>query len=460
MTSAQLPFSSWRPLSGEIRERVVKVLDSIGERYRNPEEVCLRSKSIPTLEVDGFEIERWNDGILSNGYPGICLLLAQLDLLYPEDGWDQTGHMYLEKLQKLMEEMGMYDLSLYSGLAGVLIGIRALSRGGTRYQSMLNQVASWFEELAAERIPLYMEQWHSGHLKMSDYDTIMGFTGIGRIILFFYERPKMKELWGQIVGCFQLFCGDKNWEGQRIPFWHICAEHQFLQDEKRQYPKGNFNLSLSHGIAGPLALMSISVLQGVTSKEVNKEIPTLAEWLTKWQIESQVGTIWPGKVSFEEWEQSELSVGNTQYQRDSWCYGAPGIARSIWLAGKALQNDEWISLGLKAYLDIENRIDQNGGMASATVCHGLGGLLHLLQRMYSDTGNERLGALRDLLVERVLDMFDPNSIFGYYDVNFLNGDYKNIDEAGFLTGTAGIALVLASLISDRSPEWDAVLMIR
>lgn len=63
--------------------------------------------------------------------------------------------------------------------------------------------------------------------------------------------------------------------------------------------------------------------------------------------------IWPGRVSFEEWLEDQPSPGSTQNHRDSWCYGVPGIARSIWLAGQAARNEEWIETGLRAYLDIE-----------------------------------------------------------------------------------------------------------
>lgn len=80
--------------------------------------------------------------------------------------------------------------------------------------------------------------------------------------------------------------------------------------------------------------------------------------------------------------------------------------------------------------------------------------------MYSDTGHEQLGMMRDRLLEEVLDMFDTNSAFGFYDHSLLDGRLAEVDEAGFLNGSAGVALVLASLIGNENPDWDAALLIR
>ncbi|MNW67988.1 hypothetical protein D3C74_466740 [compost metagenome] len=57
-------------------------------------------------------------------------------------------------------------------------------------------------------------------------------------------------------------------------------------------------------------------------------------------------------------------------------------------------------------------------------------------------------------------MFDSNSLFGFYDHTLLEDRLEEVDEAGFLNGSAGVALVLASLIGDRSPDWDVAFLIR
>lgn len=449
----------WLPLEGNLRDRVSDVLKDIAEHFRDPNEVLQKSQNAK-LKVDGLEVERWIGESLSSGYPGICLLIGQLDQLEPNAGWDLIGHQYLKEIQRKLEETGLRDLSLYGGLSGILLAIRSLSRNGTRYQSMIDQIATWMEELASQRVKELITHWEQSHLQMGDYDTIMGLSGIGRIVLSFYDRPGMRDVWHHIVTWFQLFCVPKSLGTEKIPGWHISSQNQFLAYEKDKYPNGNFNLGISHGISGPIALMSIAIINGVQSKELGDKVHELTHWLVNWKVEGDKGVYWPGKVSYEEWKHGSLNNENLLFPRDSWCYGVPGIARSIWLASQALQNNEWSRIALQAYMDMEARIENNGGMISATLCHGLAGWLQLIQRMYSDTGEPTLGLMRDRLVESVLDFYDPTSKFGYHDVNLIDGKLLNLDEAGLLNGAAGVAIVLASLLGNESPEWDQILLIR
>lgn len=459
MTTTSYTCDNWIPVKGEMKDKISAVLQEITERYRDPDQVRLWMKKIPPIETDGMKIERWSDESLGSGFTGICLLMGQLDYLYPEDGWDLVGHQYLERIRMMVEQRGVHDLSLYSGLAGILLAIYSLSRNGTRYQGMLDTLASWFEEAALHSLSLHQVEWEKGQLQMSQYDTISGFTGVGRIAMLFPNRPAMRMVWEKTMDLFHVMCGEKNINGHTVPSWHISSEYQFQENEKLQYPQGNFNLGLSHGISGPLCFLSLSALHGVDSPLLINDIHRLAKFIHHWRVQDVEGMIWPGRVSFEEWLEDQPSPGSTQNHRDSWCYGVPGIARSIWLAGQAARNEEWIETGLRAYLDIEKRLYRKGGLSSSTLCHGIGGLLHLVQRMYSDTAHEQLGMMRDRLLEDVLDMFDTNSLFGFYDHSLLDGKLAEVDEAGLLNGSAGVALALASLIGNKNPDWDAAFLI-
>ncbi|MGG1643113.1 lanthionine synthetase C family protein [Paenibacillus sp. NRS-1782] len=460
MTTISYTCDNWIPVKGEMKDKISAVLQEIAKRYRDPDQVRLCMQKVPQIEADGTKIDRWSDESLASGFPGICLFMSELDRLYPDDGWDRVGHQYLERIRIILEQQGIHNASLYSGLSGILLAIHSLSRKGIRYQGMLDSLASWYEEIVSHKLTQYREEWENGRLQMSQYDTISGFAGIGRITMLFLNRPGMHLIWEQTIELFQIMCGEKNTSGYTLPAWHISPEYQFQEGEKLQYPQGNFNLGISHGVAGPLAFLSLSALHGAGAPLLKNDIHSLAQFINHWRIEEKEGMIWPGRVSFEEWMGDCLLPDSTQRYRDSWCYGVPGIARSIWLAGQAVHNEEWIETGLRAYLDIEKRLYRNGGLTSATLCHGVGGLLQLVQRMYSDTGHEQLGVIRDRLLEDVLNMFDSESLFGFYDHSLLDGRLVEVDEAGFLNGSAGVALVLASLIGEENPEWDAAFLIR
>ncbi|WNS41171.1 lanthionine synthetase C family protein [Paenibacillus sp. MMS20-IR301] len=455
----ELDKTIWRPITGPLRERALQVLLEIAERYKEPEKVRALMQQVPAEELDGISYERWRDLSLASGFPGICLLMGQLDQLYPDGGWDLVGHQYLGLVRQTIEAEGVYNLSLFNGLAGVLLAVQALSRGRTRYSGMINNLADLFEE----RIPYVLSEirvhWKAGVVRMGDYDVIQGLSGIGRVALLFSERPLMRSALESIVELFHLYCGEKHINGYTVPAWHVSSENQFLAEESSRYPNGNFNLGLSHGVSGPLAFLSISYSKGIMNDAVTADIYKLAEFLCKCAIQDENGIVFPGRVSFEEWVKEDLpSVGIDN--RDSWCYGAPGIARSLWLAGKALNNDKWLETGKRAYSTIANREPVSVKSNLGILCHGSSGLIHLLQRMYSETGDNSLLTLRDKHLEELLYLYEPESLFGYYDDSLREGTLTRVDEAGFLTGASGVALVLASLLGEQNPEWDLALMLQ
>lgn len=454
-----LSVNKWIPVEGKLSHEILLILRKIISKYKeykDPDDLYSLLIHGGNRGTEAIEQEYWTDGNLGSSSAGICLLMGKLDHLFPTEEWDIAGHKYLEHLKRNIEDKGIYDLSLYNGLAGILVGVRALSRNGTRYANMLNTLISLYEEMLIETVEFLKKRWRSEDVQMSEYDTISGLTGIGRVVLMFPERQKMKEIWGEIECLFHLFCGEKDFNGSSIPRWHIAASNQFHEHERLNYPNGNFNMGISHGIAGPLSLMSISVLQGLGSDRLLQDIYKLSEWLSSWIIHNQMGTFWPSRVSYEELQRGELNLENRGFRRDSWCYGVPGIARALWLAGSAVNNKEWSELALSAFLGIENRLSTLGGLTSAPVCHGVAGLIQSVQRMYSETGDKRLESMRDRLIRSILDMYEPEALFGYYDIN---EKFEKVNDPGFLNGNAGIALVLASLISDENPKWDSVLVI-
>ncbi|CAH8713152.1 lanthionine synthetase C family protein [Paenibacillus thiaminolyticus] len=452
-------LASWVPIDSSQRDDVADIVRSIATRYVDPDEVQDQMIHVPKQEVDGITINNWSPLSLGNGFPGICLLLGKLDELFPDEGWDLVGHKYLKKMQSLIQQNGIADFSLFDGLAGILIGIEALSRGRTRYQGLLHSLLTFFEEEVLRGIKFYKEEWLEGNVKISDYDVISGFAGIGRAALNFSHRPKGKKVVQEICELFHILCIDKLYQATEIPRWHIKSEEQFLEKERSKYPNGNFNLSLSHGIAGPLAFLSLAVMNNISSSHSISDIRKMVEWLSSWEFAGNQGRIFPGRVSLEEFLEGSVKTTIEGY-RDSWCYGVPGITRSIWLAGRALNNKHWLTSSHQMFLDVEGRMIHNYGLTSDIVCHGTSGLLQCIQRIYSETGDEQMKYIRDTLVEDLISSYDSNSLFGYYDQKVIDGKYVKMDEAGFLNGSAGIAVVLASLLDSKSPSWDAALLLQ
>jgi hypothetical protein len=429
----------WQPLQSlELRREIEGVVRAVAERI----------KMAPLQD----EID------LANGLAGRCLLYALMDRLYPDEGWDMVGHQCLVAIQGHLNNKGTAGLSLFTGLSGILMAVKTLSRGGTRYGKMMDSMLQGMVNV----LPGQLHHLHGkmiDHLEMPDFDTISGVTGIGRTLLAFADRAEVRALLEDVLLYLVELSGEKEVFGQQVAAWHVSSQNQFQEKDKSVYPQGNFNLGLAHGIAGPLALLSLAMRQGIEVQGQREAIRTNVQHLLKWVREDQNGPVWTGRVSFEEWVAGEINVGVTKLTlRDSWCYGAPGIARAVWLAGDVLGERSWQQLAEDSFRGIAGRTD-NRFLTSPIICHGWGGVLQFVQRMHADTGLEELDVLREELVRILLDSYSEEYPFGFADTFTEEGVDMVDHRLGLLEGAIGPALALLGVLTDEQTDWDAVLLI-
>jgi len=396
----------------------------------------------------------WGDLSLGSGYPGLCLLFGELDRLEPEAGWDLVGHQMLVAVQQAVTQYGIATYDLWGGLAGIQMGIRALSRGGTRYSGMMAS----FSAFAAAQLPSVIEEkttrLQDGDLQMTDYDLMGGMTGIGRYLLAFRDQPQLQEVLHDLLAYLIRLSGEQEIDGQRVPLWYITAANQFLAVDREQYPLGNFNLGLSHGIAGPMGMLALAKLQGVEVAGQEAAIRRYAQWLCAWTLEDEAGVYWPGRLPMEVLL-SGWGEGKRPPSQSSWCYGAVGIARQLWFAGEALGEAGWKELAVESALATFRRLHGKQGRFAPNFCHGLAGLAHGAQVMYSETGIETFAKERDRLVKQMLELYDETLAFGVYELK----QGQKCSRPSLLEGLAGTLIVLTSMLAEEAPEWDAVFLM-
>ncbi|WP_242307533.1 lanthionine synthetase C family protein [Bacillus cereus group sp. BfR-BA-01331] len=401
------------------------------------------------------EIIPWEEGSLSTGYPSICLLLGELSEHYSNDKWDQIAHNYVLKINEYLAEKGMTSTSIFQGLAGIGLAVTALSKGFTRYQNFIEQINEIIIKQINLMLPLYYERLEANNLKMSDYDVISGLTGVGRYLLFYKERER--DSLEKILSFLIKMTQDKKINGHLAPGWYTSSENQFLDHEKKLYPNGNFNLGLSHGITGPLALLAQSLENGIEVTGHKEAITKIADWIIQFKIETEKGLFWSFRVDWEEFIAGKGKKENIS--RAAWCYGTPGVARTIYLAGKALGNQEYIDVSLKALDDIFKLERNEWGLYSPTFCHGFAGLLHILNLMYIDTKEPNFKEYIMELLEMILEKFDKDSNFGFYNYELDKDKINSSINIGLIEGVSGILLVLLGLLKPIRTNWDAAFLL-
>lgn len=405
------------------------------------------------------EEQEWGSLPLSSGLPGICLLMGELHRLYPEDEWDITGHSYMLEMQRAIQETGIFDLSLWSGLAGIGMAANSLSCGETRYQGFSKSLRTLFLDQYEPYLEHALANLREG-VRVEDYDVVMGWTGIGSYLLSQQHHAEIRRLLERVLQYLVSLSEEKEIAGEQVPGWHITSEQILFDEGRKTWPNGIYNTGLSHGIAGPLALLSISSLNGIHVPGQIEAIERIANWLVEWKDKDEYGVYWPFYVSWEEQKAGKYLEKKTL--REAWCYGAPGVSRSLWLAGQAAGNPAYRQIAIEAYHATFRRPAETWLIHSPGICHGLAGLLHLTHCMYIDTDIEDFALYRDRVLEMLLARFSPDLRWGYQDIKYSDADDGFIpkDDVGLLNGAIGVYAVLISLIHAVNPEWDQILFIR
>ncbi|TQK75175.1 lanthionine synthetase-like protein [Brevibacillus sp. AG162] len=428
---------NWQPIKNDkLIKNIEYVVKQVARKLQSPHTVLGEP-------ISGTES-------LASGALGIVLFYAELDRLYPEEQWDVVAHNYLVYVQTAINANTFQSLSLWSGLSGAPVVASILARNRGRYQNFIEKLHILMQPAIDEFINQARGRIGSS-LFMPDYDVIEGLAGIGRYLLSFKEHPKCKENLNKVLAYTVQLTKDIQVNGRNVPGWHIKSENQFLEHEQKRYPHGNFNLGISHGIAGPFALLSLALLEGVKVAGQREAIRKLCSYYGKWKAEDEHGPIWPERISFEE--ETCGQVQNNFAYNASWCYGEPSIARVLWLAGEALGDIVIKSLAQEVYLSLVQRSVE---LASPTFCHGDAGTLWMLQRMMMDTDSDVFEAYREKLVNKILNSYNENNAYGFQDIE----QGQSQDVPGLLVGAAGVALVLLSCLSLDEPEWDCIFLLK
>ena len=342
---------------------------------------------------EGIEFEAFSPLTLSHGLPGICLLYGKLMECCPkEDKWGRFAHNYLSLMVEELNKKGFQSLSMFSGAAGVALSVASVSNDFLNYNKLLNTLND-------------------------------------------YILNRFEESYSNIVkeeGTHSLYYD--------VPGWYIPVQNQFSELEQDLYPKGNFNTSLSHGIAGPLIILSDMMANGIIVDGQEEAIIKIIKFLFDFKLNDGERDFWKGQIDFDEVVNKKLTDENI-IRRDAWCYGNPGICYAIVSAGNALDNQRLIDYGIENLRLTMNNIK---GIFSPTFCHGYAGLYQVLNSVEMLLQKEFFSLEKELLKNKIIDFYNPDYIYGFKNMELDNKmeKIKPYDVCGLLEGTTGVCLSL------------------
>jgi hypothetical protein len=391
---------------------------------------------------------RWQPDGLWQGNAGLALLCSAMDASLPGDGWDRVGHEHLTRAARAAESASDPGLGLSSGLGGLGLAARALSRGGARYRGMLDALDARLADLVSERAAALGEARPHG-VSVSTFDVISGLTGAGRYLLLRRETPACRAALESVLTCLvELSQEDRD----GVPHWYTPPRHLGDSFRSSSYPDGNLNLGLAHGVPGPLALLSLAAMQDVCQPGQLAAVDRIAGWLRRSRVDDEWGVNFPTAVAVGARRHAAAAAPS----RAAWCYGTPGVARALWLAGCATDRAADCELAVQAMEAVYRRPLHRRRIDGPTFCHGVAGLLQVTLRFARDCELPVFGEAARRLCDQLVSAHEPDTLLGYRN---LEPTGKRTDQPGLLAGAAGVALVLLAASMPAEPVWDCAFLL-
>ncbi len=301
-------------------------------------------------------------------------------------------------------------------------------------------------------------------------------SGIGRYLLARGDtcREELELILRYLTAMAE---GEITYRGRKVPRWWTLAAPKMGQEV--ELPDGHLNLGLSHGVSGPLALLSLAWSEGVVVDGQREAIEALVALLERWaapEREGDGGVNWPGYVTFDQWAEGPRptptgprptgqrssrqtsSQQSSSRQRPSWCYGAPGVSRAVQLAALALDRPDWHDLVARSVRALIADPPRAWVTDDPGLCHGWGGLLHLLGLLNEQVRDERVARVRDELAAITVEQFSEEHRFGFRST--FTHVPQGADVPAFLEGAAGTALALDAYAEGGAVAgWDMALLV-
>jgi hypothetical protein len=213
-------------------------------------------------------------------------------------------------------------------------------------------------------------------------------------------------------------------EGRELPGWWSA-----VGPGGEEIHGGHGNNGVAHGVAGPLAVLSLAVRNDVHVPGQLDAIEVFARWL-----DAYGASYWT--------THDELLVNEPpeqQLARQSWCYGQPGIARAQQLAALALGDSNRRQAAEATVLSTLTDPSHLGRIGDATLCHGWAGLVTIARAVAADSHTP--------------EHFSPV----IHDLSTrLAAGLDRLPKPGFMEGRSGAHLALDGT---NTTDWTSVLLI-
>jgi hypothetical protein len=359
---------------------------------------------------------RWN---LSSGQAGEALLLSWLTAAGVADHGDAATELLIDAFEGAAGDEPA-RASFFSGMSG--IGFVIEQHTCLTSRSLPGDPCSQIDEALTD----LLESW----TWTGDYDLVDGLVGVGIYCLARLPRRSAARAVERIVRLL-----DEGAEAVGPGVAWFTPPEELPPHQVAEFPQGFYNLGVAHGVPGVISFLAQACASGVARSGTEQLVEGAVAWLLDQRV-TNTASAFPYSVA---------PGIEPKPARSAWCYGDPGVAAVLVLAGQVMGRSGWRNAGLAVARNAALRPPGGTGVVDAGLCHGAGGLAQIFNRLFHATGDELFALSARSWLASTVEM--------------TNGTPGRVNGTGFLEGTSGVGLALLAATTPLEPAWDAALAI-
>lgn len=298
----------------------------------------------------------------------------------------------------------IFAVGAFGGLGGFLAGIRAGIAIDPEFVSLsdhaVDQTRRWLANV----------RWRSSLVAWDDYDLFRGPSGL---LLAGATGHADTTPFLPAAQHLALLCDDPGLERLR-------AGSEI--DPRSAFNVGKINTGMGHGVTGVISALRHLVETFEDGDDYRSALRRACDWL--------VEEAYLAAHDFITWPpvgRDGAAVSGLAHRRQAWCYGTPGVAWTLWDAGRVLEDDSLQLLGAEAMrsfcrvFDVDYHIDNHDIGEALAVCHGAAGTLAVADAFARHASLSEAASLRDDLDQYLLDRVDQIAAIAQTDMTMLSG---------------------------------------
>lgn len=423
-------MTSWRPiLPEETAEQAHLAVLAIGDELRD------RSDRFDEAGDPEKLPGQWG---LAAGWAGIAVCLARFEEVFPRRGYGEAAWRVVVHLESWLQEGGAAaDGSLFTGYPGI-----AWAANDVRRRLGSRPAIDW-PEVIDEQIDDDLDWGSPGQ----PFDLVTGKVGVGVYCLTRLPGELPKRCLETIVVALERRAR-RSGAGAS---WHTSPE-MLPAFRREEFPSGFQDLGPAHGAAGVIAFLGAVLDAGISREVTAALLEDAVRWILAQRMEELGCWAFPTRI---------VEGKSALPARNAWCYGNPGMAMALSIAGESARRPDWVRSAHEMAASAAERPLEETGVVDAGLCHGAVGQGHMYQRLYASTGDERFLRAARAWVAHALSLRTPESSSGGFRAIRVDasGSRFHADEAGLVEGSAGIGLALLAAFHAGDPDWDGVFLM-